>query len=140
MPVEHAIIGALQQELCSRESHLAKIILIVVSNFIVSPIQYTVHLSVMAIIAGARTHHQIRATVKAGLRPVMMISWVTSPICLTFAWYFLPAQLWVHFFDIIAFIIGTYIDSKVKRMRLAALRRRYFVDRIEKPLPAAEAK
>ena len=37
MPVEHAIIGALQQELCSRENHLAKKILIVVSNFIVSP-------------------------------------------------------------------------------------------------------
>jgi len=79
----------------------------------------------MAIIAGARTFHQIRATVRAGFMPVMKVSWVTSPIALAFAQAFLPQETWVPFFNIIGFIIGTYINSHTKKKRLQALRRKY---------------
>jgi len=78
----------------------------------------------MAVIAGARTFHQIRATVRAGFLPVMKVSWITSPICLAFAQKFLPEQTWVPFFNIIAFFIGTYINAHTKKKRLAALRRK----------------
>jgi hypothetical protein len=64
----------------------------------------------MAIIAGARTFHQVRATVKAGFWPVMKVSWITSPICLAFAQKFLPEQTWVPFFNIVAFIIGSKLS------------------------------
>jgi hypothetical protein len=80
----------------------------------------------MAIIAGARTFHQIKATVKAGFWPVMKVSWVTSPICLAFAQKFLPQETWVPFFNIVGFIIGTYINSHTKKKRLAALRRKHY--------------
>src|ERR1700733_3551654 len=82
----------------------------------------------MAIIAGARTWHQIRATVKAGFMPVMKVSWITSPITLAFAQKFLPEQTWVPFFNIIAFVIGTYINTHTKKKRLAALRRKHYGD------------
>ena len=90
----------------------------------VSPIQNTVYLASMALIAGARTYHQVSATVRAGFLPVMKVSWVTSPLALAFAQKFLPEQTWVPFFNIIAFIIGTYINAHTKKKRLAALRKK----------------
>lgn len=78
----------------------------------------------MALIAGARTYHQVRATVKAGFMPVMKVSWITSPLALAFAQKFLPEHTWVPFFNIIAFVIGTYINAHTKKKRLAALRRK----------------
>lgn len=82
----------------------------------------------MAIIAGARTFHQVRATVRAGFWPVMKVSWVTSPLALAFAQQFLPQETWVPFFNIIAFIIGTYINAHTKKKRLAALRKKHYGD------------
>jgi hypothetical protein len=82
----------------------------------------------MAIIAGARTFHQVRATVRAGFWPVMRVSWITSPLCLAFAQAFLPQETWVPFFNIVAFVIGTYINSHTKKKRLAALRRKHYGD------------
>ena len=91
----------------------------------IAPIQNAVYLTSMAVIAGARTFHQIRATVRAGFMPVMKVSWITSPIALAFAQAFLPNELWVPFFNIISFVIGTYINAHTKKKRLLALRRKY---------------
>ena len=94
----------------------------------ISPIQNGVYLTSMALIAGARTFHQVRATVKAGFMPVMKVSWIVSPISLAFAQQFLPESTWVPFFNIIGFIIGTYINAHTKKKRLAALRRKHYGD------------
>jgi hypothetical protein len=82
----------------------------------------------MAVIAGARTFHQVRATVKAGFWPVMKVSWIVSPISLAFAQQFLPETTWVPFFNIVGFVIGTYINAHTKKKRLAALRRKHYGD------------
>lgn len=79
----------------------------------------------MAVIAGAQTFHQIRATVRAGFWPVMRVSWIVSPIALAFAQAFLPQETWVHFFNFIAFVIGTYVNAHTKKKRLQALRKKY---------------
>jgi hypothetical protein len=85
-----------------------------------------VYLVSMAIIAGARTIHQVHATWKAGFLPVMKVSWISSPLCLAFAQQFLPQQTWVPFFNIVSFFIGTYINSATKKKRLAALRKKHY--------------
>lgn len=54
----------------------------------------------------------------------MKVSWITSPLCLAFAQKFLPEHTWVPFFNIIAFVIGTYINAHTKKKRLAALRKK----------------
>lgn len=77
----------------------------------------------MAIIAGARTLHQVRATVRAGFMPVMKVSWISSPIALAFAQKFLPEQAWVPFFNVVGFVIGTYVNTHTKKKRLEALRK-----------------
>ncbi|OAL46773.1 hypothetical protein IQ07DRAFT_516650 [Pyrenochaeta sp. DS3sAY3a] len=127
-PLGHVLISLLQKIFQGRKSLKAKILQILVSNLIISPIQNSVYLVSMAIIAGARTFHQIRATVKAGFWPVMKVSWVVSPISLAFAQQFLPETTWVPFFNIIGFIIGTYINAHTKKKRLAALRRKHYGD------------
>jgi hypothetical protein len=58
----------------------------------------------------------------------MRVSWITSPICLAFAQAFLPQETWVPFFNFVAFVIGTYINSHTKKKRLAALRRKHYGD------------
>lgn len=90
----------------------------------IAPITNSIYLASMAVIAGARTFHQIRATVRAGFMPVMKVSWITSPLALAFAQKFLPEHTWVPFFNIISFVIGTWINSQTKKKRLQALRRK----------------
>ncbi|KAI9667556.1 MAG: hypothetical protein M1821_000372 [Bathelium mastoideum] len=124
-PLGHLLINILQKLFSGRSSVRAKILQIVVSNLIVAPIQNTVYLMSMAVIAGAKTFHQIRATVRAGFMPVMKVSWITSPLALAFAQKFLPEQTWVPFFNVVAFVIGTYINAHTKKKRIAALRRKY---------------
>ncbi|KAL9612490.1 MAG: hypothetical protein Q9167_002921 [Letrouitia subvulpina] len=125
-PLGHVLISILQKLFAGRKSLKAKILQILVSNFIIAPIQNVVYLTSMALIAGARTFHQIRATIKAGFMPVMKVSWITSPIALGFAQMFLPEQTWVPFFNVVAFVIGTYINAHTKKKRLAALRKKHY--------------
>jgi hypothetical protein len=103
------------------QSHLT----IYADSLKIAPIQNSVYLVSMAIIAGAKTIHQVHATWKAGFMPVMKVSWITSPLALAFAQQFLPEHAWVPFFNIVAFFIGTYVNSVTKKKRLAALRKRY---------------
>ncbi|KAI9375611.1 hypothetical protein BJX61DRAFT_102564 [Aspergillus egyptiacus] len=124
-PLGHFLVGILQRVFAGRTSLKAKILQILASNLVVSPIQNIVYLSCMAIIAGARTFHQVRATVKAGFMPVMKVSWITSPLALAFAQKFLPEHTWVPFFNIVGFFIGTYVNTHTKKKRLEALRKRY---------------
>ncbi|CAK7568182.1 MAG: hypothetical protein SEPTF4163_006165 [Sporothrix epigloea] len=127
-PLGHFLIWILQKTFKGRTSLKAKIMQILVSNLIVAPIQNTVYLTAMALIAGARTYHQVRATVRVGFWKVMRVSWITSPICLAFAQKFLPENAWVPFFNLVSFIIGTYINTVTKKRRLAALRKKHFGD------------
>jgi hypothetical protein len=124
-PLGHFLIGLLQKVFAGRKSLKAKILQILASNLIISPIQNLVYLCCMAVIAGARTIHQVRATVRIGFMPVMKASWVTSPIALAFAQKFLPEHTWVPFFNFIGFVIGTYVNTHTKKKRLEALRRHY---------------
>jgi hypothetical protein len=125
-PMGHFFFWLLQKIFRGRTSLRSKIMQIIVSNLIIAPIQNSVYLVAMALIAGARTYHQVRATVKVGFWKVMRISWITSPICLAFAQQFLPEQLWVPFFNLVAFVIGTYINTVTKKKRLAALRKKHY--------------
>ncbi|KAH8910319.1 integral membrane protein [Coniochaeta sp. PMI_546] len=127
-PLGHFLIWLLQKTFKGRTSLKAKILQILVSNLIIAPIQNSVYLVAMALIAGARTFHQVRATVRVGFWKVMRVSWIVSPICLAFAQKFLPEATWVPFFNLVSFVIGTYINTITKKKRLAALRKKHFGD------------
>ena len=132
-PLGHILVTALQKAFAGRTSTRAKIMQILVSNLVVSPIQNTVYLACMAVIAGARKFHQVRATVEAGFFPVMKVSWCTSPIALIIAQKFLPPHAWVPFFNMVAFVIGTYINASTKKKRIAAIKRKKVRSRLAAP-------
>ncbi|KAK8117966.1 Peroxisomal membrane protein PMP22 [Apiospora kogelbergensis] len=106
-PLGHFLIWCLQKAFKGRTSLRSKIMQIIVSNLVIAPIQNSIYLIAMALIAGARTYHQVRATVRVGFMKVMKVTWVTSPLCLAFAQQFLPG---------------------VHKKRLAALRKKHFGD------------
>ncbi|KZZ93552.1 integral membrane protein [Ascosphaera apis ARSEF 7405] len=120
-PLGHVLIGILQRLFKGKTTVKAKIWQILVSNLIISPIQNVVYIFFMAVIAGARELHQIRTALRVGFLPIMKVSWLTSPISLAFAQRFIPEHAWVPFFNIVGFIIGTYVNYKQKRMRMDAI-------------------
>ncbi|KAK4124029.1 hypothetical protein N657DRAFT_645643 [Parathielavia appendiculata] len=138
-PLGHFLIWVLQKIFSGRTSLRAKILQILVSNLIIAPIQNTVYLVAMALIAGAKTFHQVKATVRVGFWRVMRVSWITSPICLAFAQKFLPENTWVPFFNLVSFIIGTYINTVTKKKRLAALRKKHFGDSRDSRAPGGSS-
>ncbi|KAL7271447.1 hypothetical protein RUND412_005802 [Rhizina undulata] len=123
-PLGHILVMLLQKAFAGRTSTKSKILQIIVSNLIVSPIQNSVYLACMAYIAGAKQTHQITDTVKANFFSVMKVSWCTSPIALIIAQKFLPPHAWVPFFNLVAFVIGTYINAKTKKATKEAIQQK----------------
>ncbi|KAG8836655.1 hypothetical protein FRB91_008548, partial [Serendipita sp. 411] len=97
---------------------------LLVSNLFIAPAQASVYLASMAVIGGARSVDAIKATVLKGFLPMLKILWVSSPTATLFAQNFLPAELWVPFFNVVSLAIGTFFSVKVKKMQLAVARKR----------------
>jgi len=77
----------------------------------------------MALFAGARTTGQIKGAFKQGYLPMMKTSWMLSPISMAVAQKFLPPNVWVPFFNLVAFTFGTYVNTSIKKARLAQIKR-----------------
>lgn len=122
-PMGHVLVTLLQRAFAGRTTTKDKILQIIASNLFISPIQNVVYLSCMAIIAGARTVNQVKATVKAGFVPVMKVSLMTSPLTLAIAQRYLPPHAWVPFFNLVGFVVSIYINTKTKLRRQAALKK-----------------
>ncbi|KAF9766915.1 hypothetical protein IL306_000584 [Fusarium sp. DS 682] len=84
------------------------------------PIQNTVYLASMAVIAGARTTEQARAAIRAGLVPMTKAMCAMHPILITFANLFVPKEAWAPFFSLVGFCLGTYFNTLAKKRRVAA--------------------
>jgi len=81
----------------------------------VLPIQIFVLVVCQAIVRGARTYQQIEGAVRAAFLPMYRFSSVSSPLCMIFAQTFLPLELWVPFFNAVAFCLGTTFNVIAKR-------------------------
>ncbi|KAG8814813.1 hypothetical protein FRC17_000967 [Serendipita sp. 399] len=123
-PMNHVLIGGLHKMFAGRTSGRDKLLQLLVSNLFIAPTQAAVYLASMAVIGGARSLDAITATVLKGFMPMLKILWVSSPTATLFAQSFLPPELWVPFFNVISLAIGTFFSVKVKKMQLAAARKR----------------
>lgn len=119
-PLSHYLILALQKAFRGKQGVLYKILQILASNLIISPIMSSVFVSYMAIVAGARSFGQIKKTWSQTILPVLKSSWCVSPITLALAQAFIPELAWVPFFSAIAFVLGTYNNIQVKRKQQQA--------------------
>ncbi|THH33996.1 hypothetical protein EUX98_g188 [Antrodiella citrinella] len=119
-PLGHFLVGLLQKAFAGRTDLKAKIGQILASNLVVAPIQVSVYLASMAIINGAKTKEDVLRTVKGGFMNVMRLTWMTSPLALIIAQKYLSPELWVPFFNFVQFVLGTYFNAKLKKMKLAS--------------------
>lgn len=122
-PLSHYLVSGLQRAFRGRTTPLWKLAQIIASNLVVTPIQNSVFLATMSIIAGARSFKQVYASWKAAFLVVQKSSWVTSPLVLAFAQAFVPEVAWVPFFSVFAFFLVTYNNIQVKKKRQAALKK-----------------
>jgi len=82
-----------------------------------------VFLASMAVINGAKSLEEIKRTVKGGFSSVIRITWVVSPLTMVIAQNFIPVELWVPFFNFVTFALGTYFNTKIKLLRIAAAKK-----------------
>ncbi|KAF5099919.1 hypothetical protein D0Z03_000922 [Geotrichum reessii] len=122
-PLSHYLVLALQRAFKGRTSTASKLLQILASNLLVTPIQNTVFLITMSILAGARTTSQVYSSWKAAFLVVQKSSWLTSPLVLAFAQKFVPESAWVPFFSVFAFFLVTYNNIQVKKKRQQALKK-----------------
>ncbi|KAL9715913.1 hypothetical protein Ac2012v2_000356 [Leucoagaricus gongylophorus] len=122
-PLNHTLVGQLQKAFSGKEGFKYKVAQLAANSLLVSPVTVSVYLASMAIINGAKSVDEIIKTIKAGFFSVIRISWVVSPISMFIAQKYVPVELWVPFFNTIQFVLGTYFNTRVKRMRLAAARK-----------------
>ena len=123
-PMGHVLVTLLQRAFAGRTSTRDKIMQIIASNLLISPTQNVVYLSSMAMIAGARSFDQVKATVKAGFLPIMRVSLLTSPLTLAIAQRYLAPHTWVPFFNLVGFVVSVYINTMTKRRRQAIARQK----------------
>ncbi|THH18416.1 hypothetical protein EW146_g2559 [Bondarzewia mesenterica] len=119
-PLGHVLIGALQRAFAGKTGRMARVGQIVASNLLVAPIQTAVYLASMAVINGAKSVDDVVKTVKGGFFAVIRVMWVSSPLSIVFAQTFLAPELWVPFFNLVGFTMGTYFNTRVKQIRMAA--------------------
>ncbi|KAG1453904.1 hypothetical protein G6F56_007452 [Rhizopus delemar] len=117
-PLNHLLYEIMNKLFAGKTGAKQKVGQLLFSNLVISPIMNTVYLTAMAILAGVRSPEKLKANIKAGLLPMQKVSWVVSPVTLILAQRFLPPTTWVPFFNFVAFVFGTYINTMVKRKRM----------------------
>lgn len=80
-----------------------------------------VYLASLGVINGLNSVQAVVKFVKMQLLGIMKISWTTSPLALVVAQKFLAPETWVPFFSFISFVLGTYVNTQVKKQQVAAI-------------------
>ncbi|KAF9434512.1 hypothetical protein BGZ76_007889 [Entomortierella beljakovae] len=122
-PLAHALFELVTKRFIGKEGAKWKIAQILATQLINSPIQNATYILAMALFAGANTTKQIKGAFQQGYLPMMKTSWVISPISMIIAQKFLPPHVWVPFFNFVAFVFGTYVNTSIKKKRLAQLKK-----------------
>ncbi|KAI9490172.1 hypothetical protein BDB00DRAFT_941179 [Zychaea mexicana] len=119
-PLNHYLYEIMYKLLAGKSPKQAKIGQLLFSNFVISPTMNSVYLTAMTILAGGRSLAQVKTAVRGGLLSMQKVSWCVSPVTLIFAQNFLPQYTWVPFFQIVAFCVGTYMNTMIKKKRMQA--------------------
>jgi len=119
-PMGHVLVGLLQKAFAGKTSPFARFCQVICSNLFVAPIQAIVYLSSVSVINGLRDPEAITRVVKSRFFSVLKISWSTSPLAIIIAQNFIPPELWVPWFNIVTFSVGTYLNTRLKRLAAKA--------------------
>lgn len=81
--------------------------MILASNLLVSPIQMSAYLASLGLINGLGSASAIIKFVRSQLMNLLRIAWVSQPLSLLAAQRYLSPELWVPFFSVVSFFLGT---------------------------------
>ncbi|KAM0345598.1 hypothetical protein ACHAPU_006251 [Fusarium lateritium] len=123
-PLTHLLNGTLQRKFAGRTGAKVLMLQTLLTYIFIFPIQNTVYLASMAVIAGARTIEPIRAAVRGGLVPMTAANCALYPVLLGIAKAFVPPQFWAPFFSMVGFFLGTYFNTLAKKRRVAAAKQK----------------
>jgi len=115
-PMSHILVGLLQKAFAGKNSKAARLGQVLASNLFIAPIQAFVYLVSVSFINGLREPSDIMKTVKVKFSSVLRLSWVTSPLALIIAQNFIPPELWVPWFNLVTFSVGTYVNTRLKKL------------------------
>ncbi|KAI6031617.1 hypothetical protein BKA83DRAFT_395018 [Pisolithus microcarpus] len=101
-PLGHYLVGLLQKAFAGKVGFKYRVAQLLASNFLVAPVQTTVFLASMAIINGAKSLDDVIRTVKSGFWAVIRVSTITM-------------DLWVPFFNMVQFTLGTLFNIKARK-------------------------
>ncbi|KAF4969724.1 hypothetical protein FZEAL_10179 [Fusarium zealandicum] len=121
-PLSHFLMTTLQRMLKGRTGSGAKLLQALLTYLMVLPIQNAVYLSSMAVIAGANTLQQVRATLHAGLVPMTKVTWAVHPVITALTENVIPPKFRVLFLNLFGLCISTYFNTRAKKRRIAAAR------------------
>ncbi|KAG0696033.1 hypothetical protein DFH29DRAFT_241250 [Suillus ampliporus] len=139
-PMSHFLVGRLQKAFAGKTGLKARVGQLLASNLLIAPINATgvcsllvsftlvlrvtlVFLTCMAIINGAKSLNEIIRAIKSGFFSVIRVPWIVSPLSMIIAQQFIPVELWVPFFNTVQFTVGTFLNIKAKKSRLALVRK-----------------
>jgi len=121
-PLSHVLVSTLQRVFAGKTSPAAKIGQILASNLINAPIQTVAFIASVAVINGAKSFEDVKRAVKANFLQTIRVTWIVSPVAIVFAQRFLAQELWVPFFNLLGFVLGTLFSYKAKQAKLRAAR------------------
>ncbi|KAI7875207.1 hypothetical protein K492DRAFT_173678, partial [Lichtheimia hyalospora FSU 10163] len=122
-PLNHFLYEIMGKLLAGKPAKQAKIGQLLFSNFIISPTMNSIYISVMTILAGARSFDEVKKAWKNGILSMQKVSWCVSPCSMIFAQNFIPQFAWVPFFNLTAFFVGTYLNTMIKKKRMEAAKK-----------------
>ncbi|KAL2844158.1 hypothetical protein BJY01DRAFT_190137 [Aspergillus pseudoustus] len=123
IPLNHWLLKVSRLLFHGRVDSASRFFGILFGLLVVAPVQKIFFFAAGALIAGARTLHQVRATIRAGLGPVMKVLLLAYPIAVAAASSFLPETAWSQFFRLVTWAVATYGHMHIKKRRLEALRK-----------------
>jgi len=117
-PLSHYLLGAIQRAFDGKTSSQDKIRQVIANNILISPIQVSVFLVSTAIINGATSLKDVIKTVKAGFLTTLSVTWVVSTVTTGVAQKFVPMELWFPFFNLVQFVLGIYMNVRLKTLEV----------------------
>ncbi|MCH0629954.1 Mpv17/PMP22 family protein [Kocuria palustris] len=131
-PISHYMYGIINEIFAGPPSTLKKVLQILTSLLTVTSSVCAVYTSWVGLLnnyvpgkAGsisgevANILNIIKVSMKTNYLNVYKTSFVTSGLSLIIAQKYLPPQLWVVFFSVVGFVVGTFQNAKMKRRNMA---------------------
>ncbi|KAI5309901.1 hypothetical protein KEM55_002164, partial [Ascosphaera atra] len=120
-PLGSFLINCLERMFRGKTSLRANILQVVISNGVISPIQTCIYIFALSLIHGARTWHQVKASLHKHFWWFMRVNTVASICSLAVAQRYVAEKHWLPFFNFVGFVVGIICSYHEKKARLNAL-------------------